>query len=367
MADAWCGLPDKRLEPQMGDLNVRSDSVDVEQIMRQIRARIREKRGVDYTEAELQQLASVKLEKFLDPRGVRSDLVEQFRKHRFVSAAPPNYSFEDTTLYESHRPLLRFVRKLLNPVLLLFFNPNRLTSALHIQAQVNDEYHKLFRRREDMDPLFYEVIHNLVVECTRLGVEVHNLKMRVESLGSRLDFDERRGRSLESVVQYRRATPEPRESRSAGESRSPGEARGQGESRSPGETRSPGESRGPGEMRSPGESRGPGESRSPGEMRGPGGGAAAEGGGQQRPWGEGGGGRRRRRRRRRRPGQTMGDQERSPRESRGPGESRSPGESRGPGESTSPGEMRSPGDGGGGSDEAGGSDHSDSDHGAPDQ
>ena len=58
----------------MADFNVRSDSVDVEQIMRQIRARIREKRGVDYTEAELQQLANVKLEKFLDPRGVRSDL-----------------------------------------------------------------------------------------------------------------------------------------------------------------------------------------------------------------------------------------------------------------------------------------------------
>ena len=63
----------------MADINVRSDSVDVEQIMRQIRARIREKRGADYTETELQQLATVKLEKFLDPSGVRSDLVEQFR------------------------------------------------------------------------------------------------------------------------------------------------------------------------------------------------------------------------------------------------------------------------------------------------
>ena len=87
----------------MADFTVRSDSVDVEQIMRQIRARIREKRGADYTEAELQQLANVKLEKFLDPRGVRSDLVEQFKKHRVVSPAPPNYTFEDTTLYETHR------------------------------------------------------------------------------------------------------------------------------------------------------------------------------------------------------------------------------------------------------------------------
>ena len=58
-----------------------------------------------------------------------------------------------------------------------------------------------------MDPLYYELVHNLVMEVTRLGIEVHNMKMRVESLASRLDFDERRGRSLESVVEYRQPSP----------------------------------------------------------------------------------------------------------------------------------------------------------------
>ena len=66
----------------MTDFNIRADSVDVEQIMGRIRARIREKRGVDYTEEEIQELADVKLEQFLDPQGVRSDLVEQFRRAR---------------------------------------------------------------------------------------------------------------------------------------------------------------------------------------------------------------------------------------------------------------------------------------------
>src|SRR4030095_4909667 len=126
----------------MSDFNVRSDSVDVEQIMRQIRARIREKRGVDYTEAEIQQLASVKLEQFLDPRGLRSDLVEQFRRHRTVSPEPPKYEFEDTTLYDTHRGLLRAMRKLLHPILKLFINPNPLIQALHTQKQINDEFHK---------------------------------------------------------------------------------------------------------------------------------------------------------------------------------------------------------------------------------
>ena len=66
----------------MAEFNVRADDVNVEQIMHQIRARIREKRGVDYTEEQIQELARIKLEKFLDPRGVRSDLLEQFQQMR---------------------------------------------------------------------------------------------------------------------------------------------------------------------------------------------------------------------------------------------------------------------------------------------
>jgi hypothetical protein len=182
-------------------------TVDVDAIMRQIRARIREKRGADYTEAEVQELAKVKLEQFLDPKGVRSDLVAQFRRHRTVSPAPPNYEFEDETIYETHRGLLRTIRRLLNPLLKLFFNPNKISAALHVQAKVNQEFHARFRQREDMDPLYYELVHNLALEVTRLGIEVHNMKMRVESVSSRMDFDERRGRARESVVQYRQPRP----------------------------------------------------------------------------------------------------------------------------------------------------------------
>ncbi len=187
----------------MSDFQVKADAVDVEAIMRQIRARVREKRGVDYTEAEVQELAQVKLEQFLDPKGLRSDLVGQFRRRRGVSPAPPNYAFEDSTIYETHRGLLRAMRRLLNPLLKLFFNPDRISEALHVQARVNDVSHQRLRALEEMDSLYYELVHNLALEVTRLGIEVHNMKMRVESLSSRMDFDERRGRALESVVQYR--------------------------------------------------------------------------------------------------------------------------------------------------------------------
>src|SRR3954464_7494957 len=98
----------------MADFNVRSDSVNVEQIMDQIRARIREKRGVDYTEQQIRELAAVKLETFIDPGGVRSDLLEQFRKARTAHEPPqrPNFVFEEATLFESHRGAIRFARRL---------------------------------------------------------------------------------------------------------------------------------------------------------------------------------------------------------------------------------------------------------------
>src|SRR3954469_1692296 len=193
----------------MADFSVRSDSVNVEQIMEQIRSRIREKRGVDYTEQQIRELAAVKLEKFLDPRGVRSDLLDQFRKAQPAYEPPelPNFAFEDATLFESHRAPIQWLRKLLLPILKLFFNPNPLIQALHIQARLNTMNAEREARREaarrQLDQLYYELIHNRVLETTRLGIDVKNLKMRLESVSSRLEFNERRARALESAVVYK--------------------------------------------------------------------------------------------------------------------------------------------------------------------
>jgi hypothetical protein len=189
----------------MTEFNIRADGVDVEQIMRAIRARIREKRGVDYTEEEIRQLASVRLEKFLEPSGVRSDLLEQFHHRQTAPPAPlPNYAFEDDTLFTSHRAVVRWMRRLLKPVLKLFFNPGPLSQVLHLQAQINTRVaQELDEQRNKRGALYFEVLHNLVLEVTKLGIEVKNLRMRVESMSSRLDFDERRARALEGAVQYR--------------------------------------------------------------------------------------------------------------------------------------------------------------------
>src|SRR4030095_5905977 len=162
----------------MADLNVRSDSVDVEQIMKQIRTRIREKRGADYTDAELQRVASVTLEQFADPSGLRSDLLVQFQQKG-----------NEPSTYHRHRGVRRWVLMLLHPLL------------KRIQKQVMSDLN-----------LYFEIIHHIVIEVTRLGIETQNLKMKVESLSSRIDLHERRGRGGEGVVQYRQDTRQQRAS-----------------------------------------------------------------------------------------------------------------------------------------------------------
>ena len=220
----------------MAEFNIQSDSVDVTRIMEQIRQRIQEKRGRDYTEQQIRELATVKLERFLDPKQVRSDLVEHYRQLEPPAAlAPPTeerpspppetFHFDEDTIHASSRgtmgKLIRLIRKLLSPIIKLFFNLNAIVFALSRQSEINtwtlqllqqqadlaERVGEKFVAREELDALNYEVLNNLVVEMTRLSVDMKNHRSLVESVAGRLDFDERRARALESVVQSRSPQP----------------------------------------------------------------------------------------------------------------------------------------------------------------
>ena len=199
----------------MADSTARSDSVSVERIMDQIRTRIAEKRRIDYTEDEVRRLATVKLETFLDPTKVRSDLVERYRRQRQAGSptadssqradderrSPPSYDLEDMEIYGSSRGIvgrvIKLIRRLLNPILKLFFNPDLIVRVLHVQNQINAHTaRQLERGRREVDELCFELLDNLLVEMTRLSIDMKNYKMRLESVASRLDFDERRARAL---------------------------------------------------------------------------------------------------------------------------------------------------------------------------
>ncbi len=185
----------------MAEFEIKSDSVDVKRVMEQIRQRIREKRGVDYTKQQIHELAAVKLEKFLDPKCVRSNLVEHLQRRK----PPPLalFEFDEDTVYASSRgqlgQLIRLIRRLARPLVKMLFNPDPIVFALERQVKINERF--VAREESHEELLNYEVLNNLVVELTRLSIDLKNHKMHVESVAGRLDFAERRVRALESVVQ----------------------------------------------------------------------------------------------------------------------------------------------------------------------
>jgi len=180
----------------MADSNLRSNPVNVEQIMEQIRGRIREQRGVEYTEQQLQELAAAQLEKFLDPRKVRSNLLEEFRRMRaagFAADTAPA-ARDDAALFQTDNGLVRAIRVLLRPFTRLFVNTRALAAVL-LQSQTEQS-------RRTRDQVLFELVHNLVVETARLNIELKNLKMKNDSLAGRVEFNERRVRTLEGNSTY---------------------------------------------------------------------------------------------------------------------------------------------------------------------
>ena len=220
----------------MAEFDTRADSVDVTRLMERIRRGIREQRGADDSERQARELAGVTLERCLEPRRARSELVEHNRRltppGRFDrdgqgrSLAPEPFEFDENTVYVSSSggtmgKLIYLIRKLLNPILRLFFNPDPIILAMMRQAEINsrlldlldrvnaefERTGKKFAAREELDALNYEVTSNLVTEMTRLAVDMKNHRMLVESVAGRLDFEDRRAQALESARQGRSTPP----------------------------------------------------------------------------------------------------------------------------------------------------------------
>jgi hypothetical protein len=123
--------------------------------------------------------------------------------------------FDEATLYDSHRTIVRIMRKILNPLLKLLFNPNPLIQALHRQAQLNVEAAERDAARDrlqaEWNALHYRIVQRLVAEVSRLSLEMQALSNRVESLGARVDFADRRVRAMEGTVPQQRPGGRPQE------------------------------------------------------------------------------------------------------------------------------------------------------------
>ena len=215
--------PERREPPPPEQIN-RGDRVDVEQIMRDIRARISQRSGVDLSNQQIEELAARRLEAILDPRTLKPGLLDQLRRgagdrqpsSEGAPALPP--LFEEVNLYDSPNGLLRFFRTLLNPILRLFFNPTPIAHALAVQGRVNADAAaretERERRQAEWNALHYEILQRLVTEVARVSLEAQSLSLRVESLGGRVDFNDRRVRAFEGTPArtpraHEAATPPP--------------------------------------------------------------------------------------------------------------------------------------------------------------
>ena len=206
--------PERRQGPPPEQVNraERTDRVDVEQIMRDIRARIAQRSGVDLSNQQIQELAARRLEAILDPRGLKPELLDQLRRaagERTVpvdpaaSSAAQSYPFDEASLYDSPNGLLRFLRKLFHPLLRMLFNPTPIAQALALQSRLNTDIAQREadrdRRQAEWNALHYEILQRMAIEVSRVSIEAQSQSMRVESLGAKVDFNERRVRTIEGA------------------------------------------------------------------------------------------------------------------------------------------------------------------------
>src|SRR5712691_8426663 len=187
--------------PEQNNRVEQSDRVDVEQIMRDIRARISQRSGIDLSNQQIQELAARRLEAILDPRALKPGLLDQLRRsagERQTAPDPPPSPqpiFEEVSLYDSPSAVLRFIRRLLNPILRLLFNPTPVAHALALQGRANAEAAaraaERDRRQAEWNALHYEILQRLVTEVSRVSLEAQSQSLRVESLGAKVDFNDR--------------------------------------------------------------------------------------------------------------------------------------------------------------------------------
>ena len=165
---------------------IAADGVDVDALMREIRAAIAEKKRGLYTEDELRDIAERPLEPVLDAHDFKSALLGE------LLAQPErwNFTFGPDTLSRSSRgavgQALEGVRRLLRPVQKLFWNSTPLIAALSRQSDLNRTY--------------VHLLHNMALALTRQNLEIHDLKNRLLQLQGRLELQARREKSLETLL-----------------------------------------------------------------------------------------------------------------------------------------------------------------------
>jgi hypothetical protein len=168
---------------------IEGEGLDVERLLADVHRRIEERRKSGlYTEEELRFIAERPLEPVLRARDVSASLLGEFR----ALDGQWNYSFDPETIYRTSRGgFLAGARRLLRPIQKLFWNPTPMIAALSRQA--------------DLNRFSAHLLHNLVLELTRLELELTELKNRNLQLSGRVETMARRAKALEDLLAERDA------------------------------------------------------------------------------------------------------------------------------------------------------------------
>ena len=178
--------------------------------MRDIRSRISERQGIDLSSQQIQELAARRLEAILDPRTIKPSLMDELRRAAGMPAdAAPSEpeaedAFEESALYESGNGLLRSIRRLLNPILKLFFNPRAIVEAIQRpgapapRRQQRERQSNAAARRSGTH--FISRSSAVWSPTSRASRSITSISRIVSSrLTARVDFNERRVRGLEHL------------------------------------------------------------------------------------------------------------------------------------------------------------------------
>jgi hypothetical protein len=178
--------------------------------MREIRSRISERHGIDLSPQQIQELAARRLEAILDPRAIKPALIDELRRAAGLPVEPApeepdtGTEFDASSFYDSSSGVLRLLRRLLSPLLKLFFEPDALIQVLSAQARLNKSAAgrdaEQRRRQAEWNGLHYEILRRLVTDIARTGLDAQQLALRVESLAAKVDFNERQVRGLEQTL-----------------------------------------------------------------------------------------------------------------------------------------------------------------------
>jgi hypothetical protein len=170
--------------------------------MREIRSRISQRHGIDLSPQQIQDLAARRLEAILDPRTVNPTLFEQLRRSAGIApdvTPPAAEAGEDdpAAAYDVGGGFAGFLRRLLRPVLA------PLLSALQKHDRQSREAAQraaeIAQRQTEWNALHYQVLQRLVTEVSRASIEVQSYAGRIESLSTRVDYNDRRVRALENA------------------------------------------------------------------------------------------------------------------------------------------------------------------------